>query len=287
MASVVKWGGIATGALAAVCMLALSVIYLTSEAVIVRRYTLPSSIVQAAAAPADRTRGMHVATIFGCRDCHGSDLSGRQMWVPPDLSIAAPDLRAFVAHYSDADFDRAVRNGLTPDARAIWAMPSESYVYMRNTDLAGILGYVRALPRDGHALLSSSPSFGVGARLAILEGTIASVPPYDLGQHPPVDAGPRYDGGRYLAAMACSGCHATDLTGSGAAPDLKIVGGYTRTQFFALLHGAKAPGGRKLHEMAWLAGTRFYDFKDYEIDALYAYLVARAKLADTDRAIRR
>lgn len=285
MASVVKWGGIAAGALAAVCMLALSVIYLTSEAVIVRRYTLPSSIVQAAAAPADRAWGMHVATIFGCRDCHGADLSGRQMWVPPDLSIAAPDLRGFVARYSDADFDRAVRNGLTPDARAIWAMPSESYVYMRNTDLAGIIGYVRALPRDGRAF--PSPFFGIGARLAILEGKLASVPPYDLGQHPPVDAGPRYDGGRYLAAMACSGCHATDLAGSGAAPDLKIVGQYTRTQFFVLLYGAKAPGGRKLTEMARLAGTRFYDFKDYEIDALYAYLVARAKLADTDRTIRR
>lgn len=287
MAPVVKWVAIATGALVAAGVLALTVIYFTSEAVIVRRYTLPSSIVQAATAPADRAWGTHVATIFGCRDCHGADLSGRQMWVPPDLSIAAPDLRGFAARYSDADFDRAVRNGLTPDARAIWAMPSESYVYMRNTDLADIIGYIRTLPRDGRAQPSSFPSFGVGARLAILSGRLASVPPYELGQHPPPDAGPRYDGGRYLAAMACSGCHATDLTGTDTAPDLKVVSGYTRTQFFALLRGAKAPGGRTLSEMARLAGTRFYDFKDYEINALYAYLVARAKLADTNRTVPR
>ena len=53
---------------------------------------------------------------------------------------------------------------------------------------------------------------------------------------------------------------------------------YSRTQFFALLHGGKTASGRRAPEMGRLAGARFSAFKDYEVDALYAYLTARAEL---------
>ena len=271
----VKWGLVAIGAALVVGALAPAIIYLTSEALIVRRYTLPSSIVHAARAPADIAWGKHLATLYGCRDCHGADLTGRMQYGTPGLAIAAPNLRHFVMQYTDADFDRAVRRGLAPSARALWLMPSDSYIYMRDSDLAAIIAYTRALPPKGPGW--PAPRFDLPARLAVLAGRLAPVDPYDMGRHTPLSVGPRYDGGRYLAAMTCSSCHGTDLTGKGAAGDLKTIAAYSRAQFFGLLRSGRLASGRRAPAMARLAGARFQAFRDYEIDALYAYLKARAR----------
>lgn len=270
----VKWTAIVAGLVAGLVLLASAAVYLTAEATIVGRFTLPSSILHVASQPGDIVWGKHVATIFGCRDCHGADLRGRLMHIPPGLTIAAPNLRRFAATATAADFDRAVRHGLAPSARALWIMPSQAYVYMRDRDLADILGYIRSLPVDGPRW--SAPQFDLRARLAVVTGALSPVDPYDLGRFPPRNVGPHWDGGRYLAAMTCSSCHATGLTGSGGAPDLMVVGKYSRAQFFALIRAGRAPGGRKVPVMARLAGARFRAFKDYEIDALYSYLTERA-----------
>lgn len=250
-------------------------IYLASEALIVRRFTLPSSIVHARVTPHAVAWGRHVATIFGCRDCHGPDLTGRMLYRAPGLSIAAPNLTRFVAQNSDAQFDFAVRQGLAPSARALWVMPSAAYVYMRDTDLTAIIAYLKSQPPKGPQW--PKPDFSFPARVAVLMGKLAPVDPYDLGRHPPRSVGPRYDGGRYLAAMACSSCHGTDLTGKGAAPDLKVTAAYSRSQFFALMYAGRVLPGHHAPEMVRLAGERFHAFKDYETDALYAYLIQRAR----------
>ena len=277
-----KWGAVALGVVVSVLALMLVIVFLISEALIVRRYTLPSSILQSSSKPEDLAWGRHVATVFGCRDCHSFDLHGKLLYAQPGLIVAAPDLHGFSVRYTDADFDRAVRRGLAPDARALWVMPSQAYAYMRDTDLADIIGYARSLSGDPHNY--PLPAFDFRARLEVLAGTLAAVDPYDLGRFPPINAGPRYDGGRYLAAMACSSCHATDLTGTDTAPDLKVVGRYSRTQFFALMLRGTAPFGRQPEIMARLAQTRFHALKDYETDALYAYLVERAKTVNLNAA---
>ncbi len=273
MMAVLKWTAIAAGLVAGLVFFVSAAVYLASEAMLVRRFTLPSSIIHAATQPADIAWGEHLSTIFGCRDCHGAHLRGRLMSISPGLMIAAPNLRRFAASATDADFDRAVRHGLAPSARALWVMPSAAYVYMRDSDLADIVGYIRSLPPAGPAWLE--PHFSLQARLAVLTGKLSPVDPYDLGRYPPLNVGPHWDGGRYLAAMACSSCHATDLTGSGTAPDLKIVASYSRSQFFALVRTGQAPARHHAPAMAQLAKTRFSAFKDYEIDALYSYLVER------------
>ncbi len=272
-----RWAAILAAAVLAAAALIPAVIYLTSEALIVRRYTLPSSIIHASTTPKDIAWGMHVARLYGCRDCHGADVTGRMRRVAPGLTVAAPNLRRFAANYSDADFDRAVRRGLAPSARALWDMPSDAYNHMRDSDLADILGWLRSLPPSGPAW--PAPHFSLRARLAVLAGTLSPVDPYDLGGHPPRDTGPRYDGGRYLAAMTCSNCHGTDLTGSGDAPDLNVVAAYDRSRFFALMRRGRVPVGHHGPAMSRLAAERFFEFKDYEIDALYAYLIQRARTA--------
>jgi mono/diheme cytochrome c family protein len=275
MVKFLKWSALAALALAVFVPLA---IYLASEAEIARRYTLPSSILHATLTPESIARGHHLAIVFGCASCHGADMRGRTLYEGHGFRIEAADLTAFAAHASDEDFDRAVRRGLSPRARALWAMPVDSYIYMRTRDLADIVAYIRSLPADEKPI--REPSFGLEARLAVLECKLAPVAPYALGQNTPLDVGPRWSGGRYLAAISCSQCHASDLTGTGSAPDLKTAADYSREGFFRLLHGGPEKNG-KLTDMSAAGGMRFSAMYDYEAGALYDYLVERARVLKT------
>lgn len=275
MANYLKWGAIAALAVAVVVPLA---IYLASEAEIARRYTLPSSILHAQLTPESIARGRHLARDFGCASCHGADMRGRMLDAGNGFYIEATDLTSFAKTATDEDFDRAVRRGLSPRARALWAMPIDSYVYMRMKDLADIVAYIRSLPADEKP--ETEPSFGLSARIAVLQCKLAPASPYDLGQDTPLDVGPHWSGGRYLAAISCSQCHASDLTGTGSAPDLQRAADYSRSEFIQLLHGGPEKSGKHT-EMSAVGGERFAAMYDYEANALYDYLVERARVMKT------
>ena len=272
MLKILKWS--AAGLLALAVLIPVS-IYLASEAEILRRFTLPSSILHAKVTPEAIAHGRHLAVIFGCADCHGADMSGRMLYEDSDFRIMATDLRAFAKIATDEDFDRAVRHGLTPRARALWVMPADSYVYMKNADLADIVAYIRSLPPDSAPI--GEPDFGFAARLAVLQCKLKPASPYELGQNTPLDAGPRVSGGRYLAAISCSQCHGSDLTGDGNVLGLDATADYSRADFFRLMHGGREKNGA-LTIMSTVGGVRFSALYDYETDALYDYLVARARL---------
>src|SRR5262249_33246460 len=143
------------------------------------------------------------------------------------------NLRALTGSYTDEAFDLAIRRGLRTDASSLWIMPSQGYVYMHDSDVAAILGYLRALPPFDHP--TPPPEFGFDARRKIVEGVVQPVAPVALTQMPAVTLGPHYDGGRYLAMIACGSCHGADLSGTGPASDLNVTTHYTREAFFQLL----------------------------------------------------
>ena len=270
-----RWIGIAAGVAAVAWLLWLFYIYLASEAVIERRYTLPSSLVHASADADIVTQGKHWMIVTGCFGCHGDDLKGRLLQIHPDLPIWSGDLTALTATYSAGDFERAIRRGLTPDARPMWLMPSNTYAYMRDKDVEAIISYIRAQPagrEKAHRL-----KFDWNARKAIVAGRLVPMTPKADEILNPADLGPRFDGGRYLASLSCAQCHGGDLGGSGHAPDLNVAAKYTRSQFFQLLYRGHSPHGW-LPTMSPLAHARFRYFHDYEVNALYDYLIARKTL---------
>jgi mono/diheme cytochrome c family protein len=273
-----KWISIAAGVPVAGYLLWLFYIYLASEAVIERRYTLPSSLVKASIGADAVAHGKRLMTLDGCFGCHGSQLTGKTLHPLPDFTIESGSLRALGDTYSDGDFERAIRRGLMPDARAVWIMPSGSYAYMHQDDVEDIIAYIRSLPPAG--VLPSRPDFNLQARRAILEGTLVPTSPNADQILTPADEGPQFDGGRYLAMTACSICHGGDLTGSvdGTSPDLDVATDYTREQFFNLMRRGWSRDGRPLKVMNKLAAARFHILFDYEIEALYKYLVARKTL---------
>jgi cytochrome c553 len=281
----VRWlvGGLAAAAVGLLLLIygPPAYVWLLSEAIVDRRYTLPRSLVVANSTPTGIQRGARLATLAGCTGCHGSGLLGKTLREP--IAIRAANLRALMPKYSDEDLDRAIRRGLRPDASSLWVMPSQAYLYVRDMDVAAVLGYLRALKAEGK--VTPAPNFATAAREKIARAELQPAADLVQSQMPAIDLGPHYSGGRYIAMFACGVCHGTELTGSadGSTPDLNVVTRYTRTRFFNLMRKGWGARGRRLNVMGPLARQRFHILMDWEIDPLYGYLIARANAPTVDR----
>lgn len=272
----VQWSLALAGIAVALSLLVPAVVWLRSETVIERRYPLPSSTVEASREAKPIARGTHLVAIAGCADCHGSDLEGRLQGRDTVLPVWSSNLRLDAHAMSDEEFERAIRYGIRPASTSTWRMPAMDYTYMSEDDVAAIVSYLRTLAPSGTA--KPPPEFDFRARMAIVTGDLVPVAERTLESPTSVDLGPRYDGGRYLSRIACADCHGTDLTGNAEAPDLATVGHYSHNAFFALLRTGSGARGETLPTMTRLARSRFSRLFDYEIDALYDYLAARAKV---------
>jgi mono/diheme cytochrome c family protein len=267
-----KWSFAAAGLAIALAFFLPAIVWLRAEAIIAQRYPLPSTTVAASNKTKDIRRGAHLIAIAGCADCHGQDLEGRPMVRREIMDVWSSNLRLLAHGTTDEELERAIRSGITPQSTSDWLMPSTDYSYMSEDDATAIVSYLRTLAAQGEP--APRTEFSIPVRFAIAEGDIEPVAGEVLESSASLDLGSRYDGGRYLARIGCSDCHGTDLSGSSAVPDLIDVAGYSRAQFFALLHAGRASNGRQL---AIMSRPRFRAFYDYEIDALYDYLSARAK----------
>jgi cytochrome c553 len=255
-------------------------LWLHAEAVLDRRYTVPRSLIEADTTPKGIARGARLVRLAGCTGCHRPDLKGMKLRHP--VPIFASNLRAAVRTWSDEDFDRAIRRGLSPDASSLWVMPSFAYVYVHDADMAAILGYLRALKPEGRE--TPAPEFDTATREKIARGDLQPAVELAQTQMPALSLGPHYDGGRYIAMFACGPCHGTQLDGIGSAPDLRAITRYNRHQFFNLMRRGWGASGRKPKTMGPLARQRFHILADWEIDPLYEYLTARAHIPPTPAA---
>ena len=89
MKAVVKWAGIVVGGLLVLLLIAVAGIYAVSEYRFNRRYDVT---VQAVPIPADPTAvayGEHLASIRGCKGCHGENLSGEIEFQDPLVGVIA------------------------------------------------------------------------------------------------------------------------------------------------------------------------------------------------------
>jgi mono/diheme cytochrome c family protein len=253
-------------------------LFAASENVLHHRYAI--SPPAALPAPTDAVaRGAHLAAVYGCTDCHGDDLRGRPFQHPaPFTAVTSANLTRKAATYSDADFARVIREGVTPQGFSVEFMPSNAFVRMPDDDLAAVIAYIRSAPPGGDDAPEWRP--GWRGRWAMATGAF---PPglafmADARAKPPRDLGAETALGRRLASVACSECHGTDLKGdkSGKPPDLVIAGAYDPADFHRLLKTGVAAGGRQVGMMSAVARKRFSHLTDEEVEAIRLYLVARA-----------
>lgn len=279
MGRLLRWVGIACGAVAGLALVAFAVVYGLSERELRRTYPVPAESITVPTDPASVAEGRRLATILGCfRGCHGPQAEGQVFFDKPLIArIVAPNLTASVRKYSDAELANAIRHGLRPDGRSMVVMPSQGFVALTDEDLGRVIAFLRSLPESEGPADGFTP--GPVGRIGFVAGkfqTVAQV----IARAAPLPAGPgdRPARGRYLAQVVCVHCHGTDLRGDAnpefTSPDLGIVAAYSPEQFAALMRTGVAIGGRTLGVMSAYARDNLAQMTDAEIAALYDYLRA-------------
>jgi mono/diheme cytochrome c family protein len=277
MMRLLKWLGVALGALVVLTLLAALAVYVIGGRIFARTYDVAAPAVTLPADSLAPARGERVARIRGCLGCHGSDLGGRVFFDEPGVArLVAPNLSRLVPSVSDAQLARAIRLGVRVDGRSVFAMPSPMFYHLSDADLSDLLAFLRTVPPVTDSLPPSRLRF-LGRLGLVLDQYPPLVREIDTTvPYPAVTPREPADSlGRYVALTSCTECHGLDLEGGGSTPSLRIVSGYSAEDFNRLMRTGVPLGGRKLGLMEEVALSRFAHLNDDEVAALYAYLKNR------------
>ncbi len=169
-----KWAGIALGGLVGVIVVILAVLYFVGGARINKTYDIQVASVAVPNEAAAIERGRHlVESVALCQECHGENLAGDVLEdsflfgeiMPSNLTSGKGGVGEA---YTDADFARAIRHGVTREGKGIIIMPSEHYNVFGDEDLGAIIAYLRSLPPVDNELPKTSA--GPLARLIAVFG---------------------------------------------------------------------------------------------------------------------
>lgn len=282
MRRILKWVGRVLGGLVVLILAAAVFIYVASERVLNRTYEVSLTSITAPTDSSSIAEGKRLATLRGCYNgCHGEQLEGEVFFDDPLIArVVAPNLTHVVTQYTDAELERVIRQGVKRDGTGVMAvMPAFMFHHLSDADLGAIIAFLRSVPAlDG-------PSGGVQpgplGRAIIALGQFP--PAADMIDHaqPRLAASPESGAeafGRYLATTLCTECHGMDLQGEpdGSTPNLVVAAAYSAEDFARLMRTGVPLGDRELDLMAEVARKRFSNLTDSEIEALHAYLKARA-----------
>jgi cytochrome c553 len=92
--------------------------------------------------------GKYLANVGGCSGCHGEGFSGGHVpGTPPDFKPAANITPTGIGHYSEADFFRALREGVRPDGTKLDSfMPWKLAREMSDDEIRAVYAYLRTVP---------------------------------------------------------------------------------------------------------------------------------------------
>jgi mono/diheme cytochrome c family protein len=213
-----------------------------------------------AATAGDATRGEYIATAGGCVACHtasGTDaarFAGGHALKTPFGTFYGPNItphpQAGIGRWSEADFVRAMRQGLRPDgAHYFPAFPYPSYTRIVDADLRDLWAYLRSLPPNARQNQEHDLRFPFGFRFLLWGWKLLFFTPgptaADARTNTPVTRG------AYLvnALSHCGECHTPR----------NILGGSKRDRFLA---GGKGPDGKGVPN---LTPTRLKKWGDGEL----------------------
>jgi mono/diheme cytochrome c family protein len=290
MKRVLKWVGIVLGAIIALLLAVVVVVYAITEMKRAQTYTVP---VEAVAVPADAESialGEHVLGIRGCTDCHGADYAGAVFIDDPLVgtlsgSNLTSGLGGIGGSYTVEDWVRAIRHGILPNGRSVIFMPSQEFQGMSNRDLGAAIAFLQALPPVDKVV--AAPVIGPLARaIYLFDGGLVLFPAEVVDhtakapEHVEVAASATY--GEYLA-QTCTGCHGMGLSGGpipGAPPDFKVplnltpagnLASWSEADFINTMRTGVTPDGRQL-DAQYMPWPGLGAMKDVELQAVFAYL---------------
>ena len=161
-------------------------------------------------------RGQYLARAADCEACHtakgGTPFAGGLAFkLPFGVVYSAnitPDKDTGIGGWSDADFLRAVHDGVDNDGATLYpAMPYAAFTYMTDADVLAIKSYLFSLPAAHHETPADSLIFPFNQHWALAIWARLFNPAHRF--RPNLDRSPQWNRGAYLAeAMAhCGDCH--------------------------------------------------------------------------------
>ena len=281
MRKALRWLGIGLGGLLVLLLVAAIVIFAWSE-MILRKHYEPAPEALPALSAAERAEGPRVGRVLGCLSCHGDGLKGKVMFDAPGVAkVFAPNITEVAAKASDQQLAAGIRQGIGHDGRGLFIMPSPMYSRLTDKETAALVAWIRTLPPSPGQ--TRGLSAGPIGRLGLVIGSFKPAPQgvAEYRTQVPIALGPEHEPARHMAATNCAECHGPALMGGSAgpdetAPDLRVAAGYDAAQFRTLMRTGRPPSGKDLGLMTTVAKNDFSHLTDAEIDALHAYLVARA-----------
>ncbi len=280
MRSIVKWTMRGLGAIAVLLLLLVGTVYFIGSSNVNRVYEAQLATLVIPGDSASISHGAHLTRIFGCSDCHGSDLSGLVIADEPPFRITAPNLTpaGAISEYTYNEIDGAIRHGVRPDGRALLVMPSSVFNNLADEDIAAMIGYLRTLePVENDLPPTEFRMLGRLLAAAMIDPAF-EVRTNAARSEPAPERGPTAEYGEYLASASCVHCHGGDLQGlevppapgSPPAPNLVATSKWPFDQFVETLRTGVTPAGRQMdpHFMPWTATA---EMTDDELMAIYRY----------------
>ena len=291
MRRILRWFGIVLASVVVLALLAVGLVYTLSEIRFNRKYEVQVGNVTIPTDAESITYGEHIASIRGCKACHGADLSGEIEFQDPLVgTIANANLTggvgSEVVNYTVEDWDRSIRHGVGPDGKPLLIMPSNQHYVMSDEDLGALLAYIQSLPPVDHEL--PDLKLALLPRTMYIAGPMDFLVPAELIDHdavrPPAPTrGVSAEYGAYLAGL-CTLCHGPGLSGGqipGTPPDeppaLNLtpagqLAGWTFEQFLTAMRTGVTPGGVQLRDVYMPYQTLFGEMTDEEWEAIWLYL---------------
>jgi mono/diheme cytochrome c family protein len=234
MLKILKWVGIAIGGLVGVIVIALVVLYLLGGRRVNKDYDIAVAPVVVPDDAAAVARGKHFIESLGlCQECHTDNLGGEVLEDDPVFGKLVPSnltsgKGGIGGTYTNIDYVRAIRHGVSPSGKPLVLMPSEFYNKINDADLGAIISYLKLLPPVDNELPKTKLG-PLGRVIALLDGTLvpASIIEHDAPRPRDVEPAASAEYGEYLA-FVCTVCHGDNLAGGsvpgegGDAPALGI-----------------------------------------------------------------
>jgi mono/diheme cytochrome c family protein len=291
-----QWVGSSLSGLLTLIAAALLILALIGFNKLNERFDNPVEEVQVAGTPEQIARGERLAHI--CVSCHtpgnqlplsGSNFAAKFDF-PPLGTLYAPNLTPSgnIAHWTDGEVIRAIREGIDQDGRSLLVMPSANFRNMSDEDVQALVAYLRAQPATGEPTPNRHLNL-LGAVFMNLSDFRTAQEPAGHVTAPPLAQTAEY--GKYLVdVVGCRDCHGSQLEGKvengqpgpPPGPNLtKIVPQWTEADFMTFFNTGTLPGGEQVPILTLKSG--FSEPKmpwqvvravttDDELKAMFTYL---------------
>jgi len=273
------------GSLLAIVIILYAIAYFKTEGRINKEYAVSLQPVVVPADSVSYIAGKHIAENRGCIGCHGADLSGGRAFLdeqsPVGILYSANITRGKGGiNFTDQDWVRVLRHGVSKQNHSIWFMPSNDIYHISNLEMGRLLCFIKQHPPVDKVVPAKSLK-PLGHILVWLD-KFPLLPAEKIDHQfiakdniqPTVTA----EYGAYLATV-CKGCHGDNMKGGPshepkgpAIPDISSTGEpakWSTDGFITALRTGKTPAGKTLDDtMPW----KFLTFTDNEMKAIQMYL---------------